>query len=48
LENLRAIDDVGDLVVIWSDNIKMVLKEIGCDGVQWFIWFRIWFSRGLL
>jgi hypothetical protein len=34
----------------WVDNIKMDLREIGWDGVEWFglIWLRIGASGGLL
>jgi hypothetical protein len=34
----------------WVDNIKIYLKEIGCDGMVWTgsIWFRIGTSGGLL
>jgi hypothetical protein len=34
----------------WVDNIKMDLREIGWDGVEWIgmIWFRIETSGGLL
>jgi hypothetical protein len=34
----------------WVDNIKMDLREIGCDGVEWIglIWLRIGTSGGLL
>jgi hypothetical protein len=30
------------------DNIKMDLAEIGLDGVDWIVWFRIGTSGGLL
>jgi hypothetical protein len=30
------------------DNIKMDLREIGCDEVDWMIWLRIGTSGGLL
>jgi hypothetical protein len=33
---------------MWVDNIKMNLKEIGSDGVDWMIWLRIVTSGGLL
>jgi hypothetical protein len=34
----------------WVDNIKMDLREIGWDGIDWmewigWIWLRIWTSR---
>jgi hypothetical protein len=32
----------------WVDNIKMVLREIGWDGMDWLIWLRIEASVGLL
>jgi hypothetical protein len=34
----------------WVDNVKMDLREIGWDGVDWIglIWLRIGTSRGLL
>jgi hypothetical protein len=34
----------------WADNIKMDLREIGCDGMGWtgLIWLRIETSGGLL
>jgi hypothetical protein len=34
----------------WVDNIKMDLREIGWDGVDWIglIWLRIGSSGGLL
>jgi hypothetical protein len=34
----------------WVDNIKMDLREIGWDGVEWIalIWLRIVTSGGLL
>jgi hypothetical protein len=34
----------------WVDNIKMDLREIGWDGVDWIglIWLRIGTSGGLL
>jgi hypothetical protein len=34
----------------WVDNIKMDLREIGWDGVEWIglKWFRIGTSGGLL
>jgi hypothetical protein len=34
----------------WVDNIKMDLREIGWDGVDWigWIWLRIGTSGGLL
>jgi hypothetical protein len=31
----------------WVDNIKMDLREIGLDGMDW-IWIRIGTSGGLL
>jgi hypothetical protein len=35
---------------MWMGNIKMDLREIGWDGVDWigFIWLRIGTSGGLL
>jgi hypothetical protein len=30
------------------NNIKMDLREIGWDGMNWMIWLRIETSRGLL
>jgi hypothetical protein len=32
----------------WVDNIKMDLREIGWDGMDWSIWLRIGTSGGLL
>jgi hypothetical protein len=32
----------------WVDNIKMDLREIGWDGVDWTNWLRIGTSGGLL
>jgi hypothetical protein len=34
----------------WVDNIKMDLREIGWDGMEWIglIWFRVGISEGLL
>jgi hypothetical protein len=31
----------------WVNNIKMDLREIGWDGMDWMIWFRIGTSGGL-
>jgi hypothetical protein len=33
----------------WVDNIKMVLREIGLDGMDWIglVWLRIGTSGGL-
>jgi hypothetical protein len=32
----------------WVENIKIVLREIRCDGMDWIYWFRIGTSGGLL
>jgi hypothetical protein len=32
----------------WVDNIKMDLREIGWDGMDWMMWLRIGTSGGLL
>jgi hypothetical protein len=32
----------------WMDNIKMDLREIGWDDMDWIIWLRIGASGGLL
>jgi hypothetical protein len=32
----------------WMDNIKMDLREIGWDDMDWIEWFRIGASGGLL
>jgi hypothetical protein len=32
----------------WVDNIKIDLREIGWDGVDWIDWLRIGTSGGLL
>jgi hypothetical protein len=32
----------------WVDNIKMDLREIGWEGVDWMQWLRIGTSGGLL
>jgi hypothetical protein len=32
----------------WVDNIKMDLREIGWDGMDWIGWLRIETSGGLL
>jgi hypothetical protein len=32
----------------WVDNIKMDLREIGWDGMDWIDWLRIGMSGGLL
>jgi hypothetical protein len=32
----------------WEDNIKIDLREIGWDGVDWIIWLRIGTRSGLL
>jgi hypothetical protein len=33
---------------MWVDNIKIDLREIGWDGVDWSIWLRIGTSRSFL
>jgi hypothetical protein len=32
----------------WDDGIRMNLREIGWEDVEWFIWLRIGASGGLL
>jgi hypothetical protein len=32
----------------WGDDIIMDLREIGREGVDWFMWLRIGTSGGLL
>jgi len=32
----------------WEDNIRMDLRKMGWEGVDWIIWFRIGTSGGLL
>jgi hypothetical protein len=31
----------------WEDNIRMDLKELGCDAITGFIWLRIGTGEGL-
>jgi hypothetical protein len=34
-ENMKERDSLEDLEVAWKDNIKVDLREIGCEGVKW-------------
>jgi hypothetical protein len=31
----------------WKDNIKMVLKKMGCEVLVGFSWFKVWSSDQL-
>jgi hypothetical protein len=32
----------------WEDNIKMDFEVVGCWGMDWLLWLRIWMGGGLL
>jgi hypothetical protein len=46
--SLNCKKSFGKYKLKWEDNIKVVKKEIRCEGIDGFFWIRIVSSGGLL